>query len=395
MTPRTVAVVQTRPAFGEVARNLEAARALLAGTHADLIVLPELFATGYQFVSREEACALAEPLPGGPTVAALEAIARETGATVVGGVAERNDREGVLHNSAAIVNPSGYLGAYRKTHLFFEERDWFVAGGDLPPVVRTPSGLRVGVMICFDWYFPEVARHLALFGADIIAHPANLVLPHCPGAMPVRCLENRVFAATANRVGAEARGGKKELRYIGRSQIVSPGGERLAALGAAEEAIASAPIDPALARSKRLTVRDDLFAARRADLFGGPAVARHEGEFAALLHERPGAGDPPHVDLLFEVAGGRLVAFRVASIEPLASEAVRAFDHRRAYLEKEGDLGGGRGALRRLDRGRAAVEEGAGYLRVHASGAVLFGTFVFRAIPGEDESERWSLAREA
>lgn len=380
-----VAVLQTDPVFGEVARNLEAARAALAGVRADLVVLPELFATGYQLASKEEARALAEPAPGGRTVAALEAIARETGACVVAGLAE--EAGGAIYNAAAIVYPSGFLTTYRKTHLFFEENDWFAPGAELPPVIRTPQGLRVGVMICFDWYFPEVARHLALAGADALAHPANLILPHCPDAMPVRCLENRVFAATANRVGSEARGGRKALTYIGRSQVLSPLGERLAALPAEGAGLAVAEIDPAAARGKRVTARDDLFRARRADLFGEAGIVRRgrPAAFVALRHERP--GEAAHFDLLFE-EGGRLIAFRVASIEPLAAEAERAFDHRREYLEREGDLGGGRGAVRRADSGTAIVRELAhDRVRVEVQGEVLRGTLVFREVAGE----RWSV----
>jgi predicted amidohydrolase len=384
-----VAVVQNEPVFGEVVRNLDAARALLAGVRADLVVLPELFATGYQLVSKDEVRVLAEPVPGGPTTAALEAIARETGATVVGGLAEAH--EGAIYNAAAIVYPSGFLTTYRKAHLFFEERDFFAPGPDLPPVIRTPQGLRVGVMICFDWRFPEVARHLALAGADAIAHPSNLVHPHCPDAMLTRCLENRVFAATANRVGTEARGGKEPLRFTGRSQVVSPRGERLAALPPDGTGVAQAEADPALARAKLVTARDDVFVARRADLFGEAGVVRRArpAAYAALRHER--AGEPPHLDLLFEAAG-RLIAFRVASLEEFPAACERAFDHRREYLAREGDLGAGRGTVRRVDSGTAIVrEEARDRVRVDVAGGALRGALVFREVEGG----RWRVEREA
>ncbi|MFO0767873.1 MAG: nitrilase-related carbon-nitrogen hydrolase [Nitrospiraceae bacterium] len=92
------------------------------------------------------------------------------------------------------------LGCYRKTHLFFEETLFFDPG-DSGFQVWDVGGAKVGVMICFDWFYPESARTLALMGADIIAHPSNLVLPHCPDSMVTRCLENRVFSITANRIG--------------------------------------------------------------------------------------------------------------------------------------------------------------------------------------------------
>ena len=81
---------------------------------------------------------------------------------------------------------------------------WFTPGNTGFNVFQTGIG-PVGIMICFDWLFPESMRTLALQGAQVIAHPANLVLPHCPSAMPIRCLENKVYAITVNRTGREQR----------------------------------------------------------------------------------------------------------------------------------------------------------------------------------------------
>jgi predicted amidohydrolase len=123
----------------------------------------------------------------------------------------------------------------------------------------------MGLMICFDWFFPESMRALALAGAQIVLHPANLVLPHCPQAMITRCLENRVFAATADRVGEET-GGTGSLRFIGQSQIVSPRGDLLHRLGA-EEGEAVVDVRPAEADDKRLSSGNDLFAERRPEFY--------------------------------------------------------------------------------------------------------------------------------
>jgi predicted amidohydrolase len=122
------------------------------------------------------------------------------------------------------------------------------------------------MMICFDWFYPESARTLALRGAQIIAHPSNLVMPYCPDAMVTRCLENRIFAATSNRVGREDRGGI-DLGYIGKSEIVSPRGEILTRLPETGEAIAVVDINPALASSKKLNEFNDLFGGRRPELY--------------------------------------------------------------------------------------------------------------------------------
>jgi predicted amidohydrolase len=258
------AFVQFEPAYLDVAANTARAEALLADADADLVVLPELFTSGYFFASTDDVRAVAEPIPG-PTTDRLAAYARRTGATVVAGLPERA-ADGRLFNSAAVVQPSGTVTPYRKVHLYFEETTHF-APGDLGfPVVdavaRDGSGYRLGVMICFDWYYPEAARTLALAGADVIAHPANLVRPDCPRAMPIRALENHVFTITANRTGAETQG-DRTLAFIGQSTICDPDGAVLAQAGRAEAAVGAATFDPAAARARRLTPHNDLLADRR------------------------------------------------------------------------------------------------------------------------------------
>jgi len=401
---KKIILLQNDPVFGEVEKNIEAARAALAGKKADLVILPELFATGYQFASPSEVTALAESVPDGPTCKALVLIAKEAGAAVVAGLVERTT-DGRLYNAAAIALPGGILTTYRKLHLFHEERIWFSAGTRLPPVVWTPSGLRVGVMICFDWRFPEVMRSLALDGADVVAHPSNLVRPHGPDGMITRALENVCFAATANRVGEEARGGRPPLRYIGRSQVVSPQGERMAALPAEGAGIIEVEIDPALARQKAVTGCDDLLRARRADLLplatrrgdsirrytlsrhdlpnpngrpipdtrpDGKSVAQLEAAAKAGLAPATGRGAPskaafkaarqsraavgapdagPHWDLFLEKDDGSLTTFRLAEEPRPGLIATRVHDHRREYLDFSGELSDGRGRVQPRDHG--------------------------------------------
>ncbi|MGH7232731.1 MAG: nitrilase-related carbon-nitrogen hydrolase [Nitrospiraceae bacterium] len=259
-----VGFFQFNPVFGEVTRNVDIVVSRLAQEHCDLMVLPELFASGYQFTSKQEVETLAEEIPNGQTTQRLIEAARDNRMYVVAGLPERG--RSCLYNSAVLVGPQGVQGVYRKTHLFYEETLFF-APGDTGFQVWDIGHAKVGMMICFDWFYPEAARTLALNGADILCHPSNLVLPHCPDAMITRCLENRIFAITANRIGAEQRGGKDRLTYIGKSEIVSPRGRVLHRASSDREDLVIIEIDPAEARDKSLNAYNDLLKDRRAHLY--------------------------------------------------------------------------------------------------------------------------------
>ena len=259
-----VGYYQNNPEFGKVAENLDRIATTLETAQADLLVLPELCASGYQFVSVEEVRDLAEPVPSGPTTNRLLDLARRRQMVIVAGLPERAGT--ACYNSAVVVGPQGFVGCYRKTHLFFEETLFFTPG-DTGFQVWDIGPARIGVMVCFDWYYPEAARTLALKGADIICHPSNLVLPNCPDSMPVRCLENRVFAVTCNRTGSEARQGKERLTYIGNSEIVTPRGGILQRAPRDQEALCVVEIDPTEARNKSVTIYNDLLRDRREALY--------------------------------------------------------------------------------------------------------------------------------
>ena len=259
-----VGFVQNNPPFGEVAKNLEHVVRVLSGQSADLFVLPELFTTGYQFVSREEAFELAENIPNGKTAKALLGLAKKIGSVIVAGMAEREGD--AVYNSALIVGPDGFIGRYRKAHLFDTEKEIFQPG-NIPFKVFDLGFARVGIMICFDWRFPETARTLALQGADIIAHPANLVLQHCPQAMITRSLENGLFTVTADRVGIEERILGQPLKFMGQSQVVDPLGNVLYRASLTEEEVHVVEIDIALARNKYLNPNNHIFEDRRTDLY--------------------------------------------------------------------------------------------------------------------------------
>jgi predicted amidohydrolase len=255
---------QFAPIFGKKDENIRKVLSVLKETDADLLVLPEFFSTSYQFVSEDEVAELSEKIPNGYTTEFLSEISRQRGFYIVAGLPERDgDR---FFNSAVLTGPEGFIGAYQKTHLFFEEKLLFSPGDTGFRVWDTKIG-RIGIMICFDWFFPESMRVLALMGADIVAHPANLVLPYCPDAMPVRCLENRVYAITANRIGEEKRKEGQSLRFIGQSLIVSPEGKVLVKASEKEEVIMVADIEPELARDKSLTSLNNIFNDRRPEMY--------------------------------------------------------------------------------------------------------------------------------
>lgn len=254
-----VGYYQYRPCFGNVEANTRGVVRRLNEVDADLIVLPELAFTGYRFRDRAQARELAEDPGRSPTVDALVRLCRRRRLRLVTGFAERAG--GHVYNSSLMIGPRGVLGIYRKMHLFDEEKLWFDPG-DLPLEVRRVGGTRVGMMVCFDWIFPEVARKLALQGMDLLCHPANLVLNYCQAAMRTRCLENGIFAVTANRIGAENRDGSC-LEFTGRSQIVGPRGELLHRAPARRSHLRILEIDPRRARDKRITPRNDILADRR------------------------------------------------------------------------------------------------------------------------------------
>jgi len=256
---------QFNPSFGKKEANIRKVVSAVKNADLDLLVLPELFATGYQFISKDEVAELSEPAPSGDTTEALIALSQEQNIYIVAGLPERDgDR---FYNSAVLTGPEGFIGIYRKTHLFFEETLYFTPGDTGFRVWDTKIG-RIGIMICFDWFFPESTRSLAIQGAEVVAHPANLVLPFCPDSMPLRCLENRVFAVTANRTGTEARKENQSLTFIGTSEIVSPKGEILARAPKDEEALMIMDIDPGTARDKTLNPYNDLLRDRRPDQYG-------------------------------------------------------------------------------------------------------------------------------
>jgi len=255
-----IAVTQFNPICNNVQRNIRTIEKILSGIKADLIVLPELANSGYLYGSQDALQAFSEPKDGsGPFISSLTKIAQMTEGVVVTGYAEFH-RNG-LYNSAAAVSSKGVIQNYRKTHLFADEKNIFLPGNTGFNIFSL-GNIKIGMMICFDWIFPEASRSLAILGANIIAHPANLILPYCQDAMVTRSIENHVFTITANRIGQETDQGRK-LKFTGESQITDPLGNVRYRGPKNRTTVHVMEIDPSLAEDKKINSQNDLFQDRR------------------------------------------------------------------------------------------------------------------------------------
>ncbi len=257
-----IGYIQNSPRFGEKEKNFKDIRSLLKDTKADLLVLPELFATGYTFTSKKEAVELAE-FKDGPTTKFLKELSNQTGAIIAGGFVEIE--KGKIYNSLITVFKEETIGIYRKIHLFNKEKIWFTPGNK-PLEVYNVNGIKIGAMICFDWMFPETCRTLALMGMQVLIHSSNLVMPYCQNAMVTRCLENRIFAITANRIGREERG-EDEFNFTGASQITGIHGEILSSAPSNSPHVSVIEIDEKQADKKMLNEFNDLLKDRRPEFY--------------------------------------------------------------------------------------------------------------------------------
>lgn len=273
-TGTVVAVAQLALTVGEVGANHAAARAAVAEAAqagARLVVLPELSDSGYVFTGADEARSVASPAAAGTTLHEWRSLAAKHDLSIAGGFCERGP-DGKLYNSAAIVDASGTRAVYRKAHLWDAEKKIFTPGDCPPPVVELPFG-NVGLMICYDLEFPEWVRLAALSGADLIAVPVNWTAsgsPAPPGersgevvAAQAAASSNGVFIAVADRCGTE-----RGVEWLGGSVILQRGGYPAAGpVCENRTAVLTATIDLRLARNKRISELNDLFADRRPDLY--------------------------------------------------------------------------------------------------------------------------------
>lgn len=269
-----VACIQFQPEFGAVEKNLARMEQLIRTAHdrgAAIVVLPELADTGYVFETEEELKTLAGALPEGRSARFLMALAAELGVYIVSGLAE--EQAGVFYNSALFCGPDGFIGTYRKLHLWGRENLFFRKGDLGLPVFDTPLG-RIGIAICYDGWFPETFRRLALDGATLVCIPTNWVpMPGNEGfAEPMANVlhkaaahSNGIYIACADRVGTE-----RGQPFLGHSLIVGTKGWPLAGpASAGDEEILIADIHPDdLERNRTLSDFNNVLGDRRPDVYG-------------------------------------------------------------------------------------------------------------------------------
>lgn len=256
-----VSVIQFQPIIADPEENIRRLEPLFeAVQRSRVVVLPELSNAGYNFKGYDEAFQYSEIIgKGGIFQDYLIGEATKRNIFIVSGINERDgDR---LFNSAILVGGSGIIGKYRKAHLFMNEKDIFQKGDAGFPVFDL-GGFKIGMMICFDYLFPEPWRMMAQQGADLICHPSNLLTMNAHRCLPGLSLMNRIYIATANRFGTE-----RNITFSGLSVISDPTGNILVTASPDKAEIISSDIDTELSRNKMITARNHVFDDRRPEIY--------------------------------------------------------------------------------------------------------------------------------
>jgi predicted amidohydrolase len=268
MTTR-VTCCQLPLSIGDTTGNRATAKTAIEGAARDgaqIVVLPELASSGYVFADRGELASLAETRDG-PAITEWANLAAAFDLVIVAGFPEAAGDQ--IFNAAAVIDPTGLRGVYRKAHLWDTENLVFDRAEDLPLLVDTAHG-RLGVMICYDVEFPEWVRAVALQGADLLCAPVNWpLLPRPDGERPtemVRALAgagmNRLPIAVCDRTREE-----RGVAWIGGSVITDADGYPMAVAQYGEPGSISADVDLAASRIKRFNDNNDVHGDRRTDLY--------------------------------------------------------------------------------------------------------------------------------
>ncbi|QZT38675.1 5-formyltetrahydrofolate cyclo-ligase [Halosquirtibacter xylanolyticus] len=241
-----IALIQCEPTLGDLDANREKISTWLdkIPDHVDIILLPELANSGYHFIDEKQAERSSEEISQSGLVNDLKAYAQSNDVAIAIGLAEQKD--GIRYNSALWITPQGVEVTYRKAHLFARENLFFNAGKEACPIV-TWKGARIGLMICYDWTFPEVWQWMAQGQVDLVCHLCNLVMPHAQQMVKTYAFSNHFYIAQSNRVGTE-----RDLTFTGASSIIAPDAEVLVHASKTEEEIIIGTIDTDYSRDKQL-----------------------------------------------------------------------------------------------------------------------------------------------
>jgi N-carbamoylputrescine amidase len=281
----TIGLVQMAMAEAAEVNDAAAERGIreAAERGAELICLPELYRSRYFCQTETEApFALAEPVPG-PTTERLAALAKELGVCIVASLFERR-AAGIYHNTAAVIEASGYLGKYRKMHIPDDPRyyeKYYFTPGDLGFMSFDTSAAPLGVLICWDQWYPEAARLTAMQGAEVLVYPTAIgwhpeereargqtQLESWQLVQRSHAVANGCFVVAVNRVGFELEPeGPGGIDFWGSSFIVGPDGRILVQAPAGEPAVVVAAVDLSAVERSRIAwpfMRD-----RRIDAYAG------------------------------------------------------------------------------------------------------------------------------
>ena len=250
-----IAQIQFSPRLGKLLYNLKKVEELLEKSRtADLVIIPELANTGYNFNDRTHALELASEVGKSDFAEMLRETSRKQNQYIVSGFHEKEGDE--LFNTSLLFSPAGEIGKYRKIHLFLNEKEIY-SKGNLGLSVFQVEGFKMGMLICFDYHFPEVWRIMALKGAGFIAHPSNLITYKAFKVVPAQAVVNRIFIFTTNRIGTEG-----DVSFSGRSFAVDPEGEIIAEASRDQEEILFTTFNPDFARNKMLTEKNHVLSDR-------------------------------------------------------------------------------------------------------------------------------------
>ena len=262
----SISIIQFAPKLAHTMSNIETIHAYLDSVQSDIIVFPELATSGYFFTDSISLAPHAMEWNKHKDLLEIQKRASAEKRIIVLGFPELTN-EGI-YNSAGIFMPKAQESkVYRKTHLFSKEKYCFLPGNTgFFTVHEQNMDIRLGIMICYDWRFPESARTLALQGADAIICPANLVTTLSGKVFPARAIENKVYMIVANRIGIE-QNAEEELLFRGESAIYDYSGDILAKASLEHEEVLYAMISPEKSRVKSFNSENDIFLDRRPDMY--------------------------------------------------------------------------------------------------------------------------------